>query len=96
MDSHSFNKLTKRDTLALDRTRLANHRTILAYMRTVIILAGSGITLIKLFPDDTFLLYLGLAFFPLAVFFLVMGTAVFFKTKKKLKGLYSLQADEKS
>lgn len=40
--------LTLRDHLAMERTSLANERTLLAYARTAILLAGSGLTLIKL------------------------------------------------
>lgn len=37
-----------RDALALRRTHLANERTLLAYVRTAIMLAASGVTLLKL------------------------------------------------
>jgi putative membrane protein len=91
MQDHKTERLPRRDTLALDRTRLANHRTVLAYMRTVILLVGSGITLIKVFPDDMFLLYLGLAFFPIAVILIIIGTFVYVKTEKKLSAMYRNQ-----
>jgi putative membrane protein len=51
-DDSSRAPLPLTDRLALDRTLLANERTLLAYIRTAIMLAGSGITLIKLFPDE--------------------------------------------
>ena len=54
MSYRDFNEdeLILRDHLALDRTRLAIERTFLAYVRTAIMVAVSGVTLIKLFPDS--------------------------------------------
>jgi putative membrane protein len=43
--------LVLRDELALDRTRLANERTLLAYARTSIMLLVSGATALKLAAD---------------------------------------------
>lgn len=40
-----------RDCLALDRTRLANERTLLAYVRTAFMLVVAGATALKLFVD---------------------------------------------
>ncbi len=44
--------LTLRDRLALRRTALANERTLLAYARTALMLVASGVTLLKLSPDN--------------------------------------------
>lgn len=41
--------LIARDWLALDRTRLANERTLLAYIRTSAALAGLGVIMAKWF-----------------------------------------------
>lgn len=46
-------QFTLRDHLALDRTKLANERTLLAYVRTAIMLLVSGVTVMRLFPDDS-------------------------------------------
>ena len=40
-----------RDNLALQRTQLANERTLLAYGRTALMLVGSGATVLKLYGD---------------------------------------------
>lgn len=40
------------DRLALNRTVLANERTLLAYVRTAMMLAVSGFTLIQVFPGE--------------------------------------------
>ncbi len=44
--------LILRDRLALDRTHLANERTLLAYVRTAFMLIVAGATAIKALPDD--------------------------------------------
>jgi len=41
-----------RDHLAVERTILANKRTLLSYVRTAILLLGSGLTIIKLFGEE--------------------------------------------
>ncbi len=51
-DDSTRHPLPLTDRLALDRTLLANERTLLAYVRTAMMLAVSGITLIKLFPKE--------------------------------------------
>ena len=42
----------KRDNLALVRTDLANERTLLAYGRTALMVAATGATLLKFYPDS--------------------------------------------
>lgn len=57
--------------LARNRTVLANERTLLAYIRTAIMLAISGITLIKFFGTEFYLMLTGLLLVPVA--FVVIG-----------------------
>jgi putative membrane protein len=45
------NELILADHLALDRTRLANERTLLAYIRTAFMLVVAGVTALKLFVE---------------------------------------------
>jgi len=45
-------ELIIRDRLALDRTQLANKRTLLAYVRTAFMLMAGGATAIKALPGD--------------------------------------------
>jgi putative membrane protein len=47
----SDENLILRDSLALDRTRLANERTLLAYIRTAFMLLVAGATALKLFAE---------------------------------------------
>jgi putative membrane protein len=49
------------------RTALANERTLLAYVRTSIMLAFSGISAIKIFPNDRVIVIIGLILIPLAL-----------------------------
>lgn len=51
-DRFKPNELILRDELALDRTQMANERTLLSYVRTAIMLVISGGTLLKLFGSD--------------------------------------------
>jgi putative membrane protein len=45
-------ELILRDRLAIDRTHLANERTLLAYVRTAFMLLIAGATAIKALPAD--------------------------------------------
>ena len=51
-ESHEPEQLILRDHLAIDRTRLANERTFLAYIRTAMMLLLAGGTVIKFFGDS--------------------------------------------
>lgn len=61
------------NNLAKNRTILANERTFLSYIRTSIMLAVSGITLIKFFEKELHFLILGIALLPVALVFGVFG-----------------------
>lgn len=65
--------LILRDLLALDRTDLANERTLLTYLRTALMSLISAVTLIKLFPENTAMVILGYALLPLALAVGVVG-----------------------
>lgn len=69
-------QLILRDLLAVDRTVLANERTYLAYIRSALAFFLSGITILKFF--ETFVIrVVGVAFVPLGVVILVIGTVRF-------------------
>jgi putative membrane protein len=53
--------LILRDRLAIDRTHLANERTLLAYARTAFMLVIAGATAIKALPDDRLIVATGWA-----------------------------------
>ncbi|MGC1952034.1 MAG: DUF202 domain-containing protein [Gammaproteobacteria bacterium] len=57
-------QLILRDVLAIDRTRLANERTLLAWLRTALMLFVTGVTLIKLFEGVLAMEILGMVLLP--------------------------------
>lgn len=66
--------LILRDHLALDRTRLANERTLLAYIRTAFMLLVAGATALKLFIDTPGLVITAWLFIGLGAFVALFGT----------------------
>jgi len=64
---HPGETLILRDVLAIDRTRLANERTLLAWLRTAIMLVVSGVTLIKLFQSVFFMEAIGAVLIPVGL-----------------------------
>jgi putative membrane protein len=59
--------------LARNRTILANERTFLAYIRTSIMFAISGVTLIKLFSTEYYIMIIGYALLPVALLNYIVG-----------------------
>jgi putative membrane protein len=76
-----------RDYLAIERTRLANERTLLTYIKSSLYLLLGGITFLQLknFPD---LKYLGITALVFSAVFFVIGIYRFTLLKKSLKRLY--------
>lgn len=76
-----------RDYLAIERTRLANERTLLSYIRSSLYLLLGGIAFFQLknFPDFKYLAVLSLVF---SAIFLIIGIYRFMVLKKSLKTLY--------
>lgn len=76
-----------RDYLALERTKLANERTLLSYIRSSLYLLIGGIALIQLegFESIHFLGYVSLV---LTVLFLIIGIQRFYKLNRRLKNFY--------
>lgn len=85
-----------RDYLAIERTRLANERTLLSYIRSSLYLLLGGIAFFQLeiFPNFKYLAFVSLFF---SILFFVIGIYRFTLLKKSLKRLYYLseQKDEK-
>lgn len=79
-------KLILRDFLAADRTRLANERTLLAYMRTALTLFIAGVSFIQFF-DSRILEVIGWLFVPLGVWVAWIGTVKFRQMKEPLDSL---------
>ncbi len=82
-------KIILRDYLALERTRLANERTLFAYIRTSLYLVLGGIAFLQLqgFEKIKWLGYLSLV---LSIIFLVFGILKYYQLKNKLKKYYSV------
>lgn len=77
-----------RDFLALERTKLANERTLLAYLRGSIYLVLGGIAFLQLEGFDS-IKWLGPVTLVLAIAFMVLGVFRFFYLKRRLKKFYS-------
>ena len=73
-----------RDKLAVQRSRLANERTFLAYIRTAIVCFVAGITILKLIPDGVFISTVSVLFLLASLFFIVVGLYTYLRTKKEL------------
>lgn len=76
-----------RDYLAIERTRLANERTLLSYIRSSLYLLLGGIAFFQLksFPDFKYLALLALVF---SAIFFIIGIYRFTLLKRSLKKLY--------
>ncbi len=76
-----------RDFLAIERTRLANERTLLSYIRSSLYLLLGSIAFFQLkdFPNFKYLAWLALVF---CVVFLFIGVYRFLLLKRSLKKLY--------
>lgn len=75
----------KRNFLALLRTRLANERTLLSYIRTSLYFLVGGIALLKV-EDLERISILGYVSFIISGFLVVIGLWRFLKLFRKLEG----------
>jgi len=55
-----------RDSLAIERTKFANERTFLAYIRTAMALIIAGFSLMNFFRDDIYK-FIGVLFIPIGI-----------------------------
>ncbi|NNE00211.1 MAG: DUF202 domain-containing protein [Pirellulaceae bacterium] len=72
------------ENLALVRTDLANERTLLAYGRTALMVAGSGVSLIEFFKERPLLQVLGWSFVVLGSIIGVVGVFRFSRLSRRL------------
>lgn len=79
--------LSSVDGLALIRTRLANERTFLAYLRTFVGSFVAGVGLIEFF-GNLFSLYTGIALIAVAPVILVVGIVRVIRTKGAIEQAY--------
>lgn len=77
-----------RDYLALERTKLANERTLLSYLRSALYLVIGGITLLQFdrFQDIHWLVYVTFAF---SILFLAVGLIRFVHLRRRLRSFYN-------
>ncbi len=86
-DYQNKEEIILRDHLAMERTKLANERTLLSYVRTslYLFLGGIGILGLKDFEDLKILGYISLTF---SLTTLIIGFLRFFQLKKHLRKVY--------
>lgn len=87
-------RLILRDHLALERTRLANERTLMAYIRSslYLIIGGLALTQVKGHGD---LYWIGFMALALSVIFAVIGIIRFHTLRRQLSSYYlPLDSDE--
>ena len=80
-------RIILRDYLALQRTSLANERTLFSYIRTSLYLILAGFGLIKLEGFES-LIWLGYTCFVLSVVIFFFGLYRYLNLKKHLKKYY--------
>lgn len=88
-------KIILRDFLAMERTTLANERTLFAYIRSSIYLAITGITILSL-PELHTLKWLSYILFPVAGVMVIYGVFRFQVLKRKLSVFYKAMQHEES
>ena len=94
--TYEQNKLGLSDLLALDRTRLANERTFLAYLRAAIMIGLSSITIIKLFPQQPVLQTIAWITLPFSFLLVGVGILRFFRLGRSLRQLEQNAGREQS
>ncbi|OBQ55964.1 DUF202 domain-containing protein [Tamlana sp. s12] len=87
-------KVILRDYLAIERTRLANERTLLSYIRSSLYLLIGAFAFFELkgYPNFKYFALVCLVF---CIIFLVIGVMRFRLLKKSLKKLYYMSEESK-
>ena len=78
--------LILRDELAVDRTILANERTLLAYLRGAVTLVLAGVTAIQFVRADP-LRHVGMALVPLGLLVAVVGVVRYRRMHRRLQAI---------
>jgi putative membrane protein len=88
-------KVILRDYLAIERTRLANERTLLSYIRSslYLLLGSIGFFQLKDFPNYIYMAIIALVF---CVLFFIIGIYRFTMLKRSLKKLYYMSEELQS
>ncbi|MDD2195902.1 MAG: DUF202 domain-containing protein [Bacteroidales bacterium] len=82
-----------RDYLALERTKLANERTLLSYTRTSLYMLLGGIAFLEL-RDFSQLRWLGYVAIFLSIIFVIFGILRYFQIRIRLRRYYDQRNDE--
>ncbi len=77
-----------RDYLALERTRLANDRTLFSYIRTALYLILAGLAFMQM-TDFRAIKWTAPIFFLLSLVILIAGVTKYFQMKNKIKRYYT-------
>lgn len=77
-----------RDYLALERTRLANDRTLFSYIRTALYLVLAGLAFLQM-DDFKAIKWSAPIFFLLSLVILITGVVKYFVMKNKIKKYYT-------
>ncbi len=87
------NNLILRDTLAIERTSLANERTFYSAVRTALTFFIAGVTVIK-FVDHPYLIISGWVFLVFSFLFFVFGIHKHFINNKNIHASYYYSTEE--
>ncbi|MDO5656185.1 MAG: DUF202 domain-containing protein [Flavobacteriaceae bacterium] len=82
-------KIILRDHLALQRTKLANERTLMSYVRSSLYLIIAGIAFLEM-KDFEQMSYIGELCLLVSALILLIGIYRFWQLKKHLKEIYKL------
>lgn len=86
-DYENKEEIILRDHLSMERTKLANERTLLSYVRTSLYLLLGSIAFLGM-KDFEEIRYMGYLSFALSVILIVVGIVRFIQLKKHLKKMY--------
>jgi putative membrane protein len=85
-ESTNHENMILRDHLAVDRTRLANERTFLAYIRTAFMLLVAGATALKLFAETPAVVVSAWLFIAIGVMVASFGAWRFDSMRRAING----------
>jgi putative membrane protein len=71
--------------LALLRTEMANRRTLLAYVKTALGIAVTGLALIRFTEAQSAYAIAGMALLPVSLGVLIVGAIDFIRTRRKIQ-----------
>ena len=75
--------IDRRESLALERTKMANERTFLAFLRSGFVILAGGVTFLKVFPGDPWLRVLGLFCLPLSGAMVLVGGLLYLSRRRR-------------